>query len=199
MKRGPVLAITSAALVVLANPTVSAQQKPDAGAAVVTSKAPGRATVASAVKISATVESIDQQQRRLVLKGPRGNLVTMAVGPEVRNLDQIKVGDLVVARYLESLSLTLKKDGKELRSRRASKAGTPGQSALRQVEITADVIAVDPKSQTVTLRGPRHTVDLKLRDPEQFKLVKVGDQVEAVYTEALALSLEPAKAKPAMQ
>lgn len=38
-------------------------------------------------------------------------------------------------------------------------------------------------------------VDLKVRDPKQLKLVKVGDQVRAVYTEALALSVEPAMKK----
>jgi len=31
-----------------------------------------------------------------------------------------------------------------------------------------------------------------VQNPEQFKVVKKGDQVEATYTEALALSVEPA-------
>jgi hypothetical protein len=35
-----------------------------------------------------------------------------------------------------------------------------------------------------------------VQNPEQFKVVKVGDQVEVTYTEALALSVEPAP-KPA--
>ena len=67
--------------------------------------------------------------------------------------------------------------------------------AGRQVTITADVIAVDPATQTVTLKGPKHTADLKVRDPEQFKLIKVGDQVEANYTGALAIAVEPAANK----
>jgi hypothetical protein len=54
-------------------------------------------------------------------------------------------------------------------------------------------MAVDPKTQMVTLRGPRQTVDLKVDDPEQFKRVAKGDRVEATYTEALAVSVEPAK------
>jgi Cu/Ag efflux protein CusF len=55
---------------------------------------------------------------------------------------------------------------------------------------------VNPKRQTVTLRGPKQTVTLKVRDPKQLKLVKAGDQVEATYTEAAAISVEPAP-KPA--
>jgi hypothetical protein len=32
-------------------------------------------------------------------------------------------------------------------------------------------------------------------DPEQLKLIKVGDQVEAVYTQAVAVTVEPVAAK----
>jgi hypothetical protein len=61
------------------------------------------------------------------------------------------------------------------------------------VTLTAEVIALDAQTQTVTLRGPRRTVDLKVRDPEQFKRVAKGDRVEATYTEAIAIAVEPAK------
>ena len=37
---------------------------------------------------------------------------------------------------------------------------------------------------------------LNVQNPDQFKVVKKGDQVEVTYTEALALSVEPAP-KPA--
>jgi hypothetical protein len=35
-------------------------------------------------------------------------------------------------------------------------------------------------------------VDLHLEDPKQLALVKKGDQVEAIYTEAVAISVEAA-------
>jgi hypothetical protein len=63
--------------------------------------------------------------------------------------------------------------------------------------VVADVVAVDAAKQSVRLRGPQRTVDLKVKDPEQFKLIKVGDQVEATFTEAVAISVEPASAAPA--
>jgi Cu/Ag efflux protein CusF len=34
-----------------------------------------------------------------------------------------------------------------------------------------------------------------VEDPEQMKNIKKGDQVEAVYTEAVAISVEPATRK----
>jgi len=35
---------------------------------------------------------------------------------------------------------------------------------------------------------------LHVRDPEQLKLIKVGDQIQAVYTQALAIGVTKAAA-----
>lgn len=181
-------------------PLSAMAQKAETKAVALAASAPGSATFAAAVSISARVEAIDTAQRSLTLKGPKGNVQTFSAGPEVRNLDQFKVGDMVLARYVEALTLTLKKDGKELRSKaeavdaaRAKPGEKPAGAIGQQVEVTADVIAIDAKTQTLTLKGPKQTVELKVRDPEQFKLVKVGDQIQALYTEAVALSVEPVK------
>ena len=56
-------------------------------------------------------------------------------------------------------------------------------------KVLADVVAVNPRTQTVTLKGPQQTVDLRVPDKKQFQGIKVGDQVQARYTEALAVSI----------
>jgi Cu/Ag efflux protein CusF len=55
--------------------------------------------------------------------------------------------------------------------------------------ITANVTAVDTKANTVTLRGPERTVTVAVKDPAMMAAVKVGDQVEATFTEALLVSV----------
>ena len=198
----PLVILGAALLVAVSLPAVAQQKQPEAKAAAVVASAPGTGTVAATVSISASVVAIDNELRQVTLKGPKGNLKTLTVGPDARNFDQIKVGDMVTVRYVEALTLTLKKDGKELPSKEAtqgaarSKAGDkPAGIVGQQVEVTADVIATDPKTQTLTLKGPKRTVELKVPSAEQFKLVKVGDKIQAVYTEALALSVEAAPAK----
>ncbi len=162
--------------------------------------APGTATIAQSVTVSASVTAIDPATRKVTLKGPEGKVNTVTAGPEVRNFDQIKVGDVVTVRYVEALTLTLKKDGKELRSMtetpaavRAPAGERPAGAIGMQTEVTANVIALDAKTQTVTLKGPKHTVELKVPDAGQFKLIKVGDQIQATFTEAVALAVEPGK------
>ncbi|HRI18953.1 MAG TPA: hypothetical protein PL196_10555, partial [Burkholderiaceae bacterium] len=76
---------------------------------------------------------------------------------------------------------------------RAPAGERPAAVVGQQVEVTANVIAVDAKTQTVTLQGPKQTVDLKVPDAGQFKLIKVGDQIQATFVEAVALAVEPAK------
>ena len=53
----------------------------------------------------------------------------------------------------------------------------------------ANVVAINPKAQTVTLRGAKRTIEVGVQDPELLKKVKVGNQVEATYVEGIALSV----------
>lgn len=177
------------------SPCVYAQS----GAAVV-GKGPGVAMAAEKVNLTATITAIDAKTRAVTLKGPQGREVTLTAGPEVRNFAQMKVGDKVDVQYVEALSLELKKGGgmavgkaESAGGLRAKEGAAPGGAIGRQVTVVADVIAVDPATQTVTLKGPQRTVDLKVRDPAQFALVAKGDQVEATYTEAVAIAVTPAK------
>lgn len=180
-----------------------AQAQPPVAVAVAAS-APGEAVVAGKVTLTATVVAIDAATRTLTLKGGSGRIVDIAVPPEAKKFDAIKVGDLVTVEYARALTLALKKSGDGIResTSQSANAGAPagavaGGATARQVTILANVTAVNKKEGYVTLRGPKgNSIDLAVKDPAQLKLVKVGDQVEAVYTEALAISVDAA-AKPA--
>jgi hypothetical protein len=60
--------------------------------------------------------------------------------------------------------------------------------------VTVTITAIDEKAPSVTFKGPAsNTRTIKVKYPEKLKTVKVGDQVELTYTEALALTVEKAK------
>mgnify|MGYP003550976851 FL=1 len=191
------LALVAAALAVNAF-----AQKPDAAGGIAVTSEPGKATAVRALVITAQVVGIDKATRTLTLKGPQGGIVDLAAGDEVKNFDQIKLGDFVVARYAQALTLELRKTRVKAGeptvregAARAKPGEAPSADGAREVTAIAEVIGVDAKTSTVTLKGPRgNVVTLDVRNPEQFKLVKKGDQVEVTYTEALALSVEPAPA-----
>jgi Cu/Ag efflux protein CusF len=161
---------------------------------------PGTRTVKEVIRATGVVQAIDLEKRHVTLKDSHGKVHVFGIGPEARNFDQVKVGDRVNVRYAQALTLTLMKGGDEIRSRVQTAAGDrtdagqlPGGAIGQKVEVTANVVAVNRKTHMITLRGTEYEVDLNIRDPEQLKMIKVGDQVHAVYTEAVALSVEPAK------
>jgi hypothetical protein len=81
---------------------------------------------------------------------------------------------------------------------RSKPGDKPGGVAAREVKVVADVMNVDEKAKMVQVKGPSgNVIDLNIRDPEQLKLIKKGDQIEATYTEAVAVSLKPAAKAPA--
>lgn len=179
----------------------SAQQIPAEG---VTLVGPGKFAGVFEETASLTVESIDKATRSVVLQRANGEMLKMVAGDEVRYFDQIKVGDKVVSRHTQTLVLELKKGGAGVRERAESTdqgSAKPGEKPYayeaKKIAFVADVQKVDLKKQIVTLRGAKKTLQLKVNDPEQLKLIKKGDQVEGVYAEAVAISVvaAPAKAK----
>lgn len=155
----------------------------------------GKLSLGQLTEIRATVEAVDLAQRKVQLKGPRGNVVSVTVGDEVKNLAEVEVGDDVVAQYYQSLALSLAEAdasmalSEESVAVNAQPGEKPGGAELRQVTAVARVDAIDAAASTVTLRGPKgNTVDVEV-PAEALKKVKVGDLVRVVYSEALAVSV----------
>jgi len=200
MRAIPVLALAVAAVFPLA--AAAQQQKaPAVTGAIVTE--PGKGKAVAVVEASATVTAVNKATREVSLKMPDGHVQTVQAGEEVRNFDQIKAGDTLKVKYIEALTLELKKGGKAVVGRtesasldRSQPGQKPGGVAKREVKIVANVVAVDEAAMKVSLKNDKGEVhDLNLRDPAQVKLVKVGDQVEATYTEAIAVAMDPAAAE----
>jgi hypothetical protein len=188
-----------AALVLAATASFGANAQ-SSGAVV--DRQPGKVGIAQAVDVTATISALGAAKREITLKGPDGKEVTMVAGPEVKNFSQLKVGDKVDIQYVEALVLELKKGGglpvarTEKESMTTAKPGeTPAAKGARKVTIVGDVINLDPATQTVTLKGPQRTAELKVRDKKQFDLISKGDQIEATYTEALAVAVKPSAKK----
>lgn len=59
------------------------------------------------VEIIATVDAIDKENMKVKLKGADGNVVTVKVDPNMGNLENIKVGDTVHARYTEAVAVSV--------------------------------------------------------------------------------------------
>jgi hypothetical protein len=153
--------------------------------------------------ITASVEAIDLQNRKLTLKGPAGNVMSFTVDERVRRLNEIKVGDEIVADYYVSLATELREPTPEEKdSPLTVVAGAgkmpanlpPGVAGVSQIRAVVTVVGIDRSAETVMVKGPMgRYAAVRALYPERLQKLRLGDTVVVTYTEAVAISVEKAK------
>lgn len=170
-----------------------------------TTPAPLSAEDSVLVTMRATVQAIDVAKREVTLKGQLGNTVTFTVDKRVQRLDDVKVGDDVVADYYVSIAGELRPPTEEearnpitiiAGEARAPKGTDPAGGTVRAFKVVTTVQGLDLTTQTVTLRGPGgRDVAIRAKKLENLKQLRLGDTIVVTYTEALAISIEKAPKK----
>ena len=186
-----------------AEPAASLESAKNASGQIVagTSFIPGEGVViAGAIRLAATVVSIDKQDRSIVVKGLDGKAKKIELTEDVTNFDQIKTGDEVVLEVYSALAMQLARPGEEFDDAAASlvavaQAGSmPKMVAVDVVEVLAQITEIDTAARELTVTGPLgNSVILQVpEDIAKFDELKVGDEVNARYVEAFALSVQTA-------
>ncbi len=155
--------------------------------------------------VKATVKAIDQATRHVTLTTPDGKDHEYVVGPQARNLAQVKVGDEVIVQYQEALAVDVTEADptkplpgptEAVATDRSEPGQKPEGVIARTVTLNGTVEAIDLQKKTAVIKGSGgNTVEVKMEHPERWEKVKVGDTVTARYSEALALSVQPAAPK----
>jgi hypothetical protein len=150
--------------------------------------------------MTATVEAVDLEQRRLTLKGPQGTARTFTVDERVERFNEIKVGDEVKMDYYLSFASEIREPTAEEKAspstvlERTAKAlpGTaPPAGGLRRIKAVVTVEQIDRPAERVTVRGPLgNTLTVRVADPSRLDMVHLGDTVIVTYTEGLAVAVE---------
>lgn len=204
---GCVTACLSLAALAMAQPATTTSAKPAATKAEKKSAesattAPHGKAVLSTKTVTATVTKIDQKTREVTIKDANGKEDSFVAEPAVKNLAQVKVGDVVTATYTEAVAYMVKKGGSTMGATTsegvsaAAEGKKPAARAHSTTTVTVMVTAIDPSAPSVTFKGPQgNERTVMVKDPSKLEGVKVGDTVEIAYTEALAVKVEPAPSK----
>jgi len=145
---------------------------------------------------SATVKAVDYVKKTAVLQDEKGMKIEINA-KNVRNLDQVLVGDKVNVKYIEELAVYVRKseapatDTAVQTVALAPKGSMPGGVVADTVQIQADVEGVNYKKRTLTLKGlDGETRTYKVgKAVKRLKEIKKGDQVVLDVTQALALEV----------
>jgi len=147
--------------------------------------------------LKATVVKVDLDKRIVTLKDSEGDVQDFVVPREAINLPQVKAGDIVTVKYLQAIAVEVIKPGKAAAAgerttiARAKPGEMPGGVIAHEKATTATVKAIDKKAGTISLMGTEgKIVKIKVQDPANLDLVKVGDELLINYIEARAISVE---------
>ena len=148
--------------------------------------------------VSAVVEAIDHETRVVTVRKADGEEITFTASEDARNLDQVAVGDILHAEYVESLSIEVmanegfEPDAVGAQAMARTKEGQmPGVAAMEQAVITAVVEEINLENNTFKLREPDGSInEYVARVPENLKRAKVGDLVVITVTNTVAIVVE---------
>jgi hypothetical protein len=80
----------------------------------------------------------------------------------------------------------------ELQLERAAPGDKPGMKVTNTTYVAATVTEVDTEHRFVTLEGAQGALTLKVGDSVDLSQIQAGQEVEAVYAQSYAISVEPA-------
>ncbi|HJZ76235.1 MAG TPA: hypothetical protein VKE51_31080 [Vicinamibacterales bacterium] len=149
---------------------------------------------------TATIQAIDQTTRTVTLRFKDGDEDSFRAGPEIQRFNEFKVGDSIDMTYVASVVVQIQKPG-------TASAGTTGEAAITrgrgptpsgtmsaQIKKTVTVKSVDPAIPSITVvTDDGRTVTRKVEEKKNLEGVKPGDKLEITYTEAVLMSVVPAK------
>lgn len=151
---------------------------------------------ATVLTIHGKISAVDPNQGTVTID-VNGRTVPLKIENPV-NLQAAKVGDPVVVRYYEIVSIRKKKAGEDVPSvsvkdgiTTARPGGPAGAVASQEAKVLVTVNSVDLANGTVTIQGPDGGVEtVKARNPKNLRHIKAGDQLVVSISRATAISLE---------
>jgi hypothetical protein len=153
----------------------------------------------ASVRTTMRVEALNQGSRMITLRDSSGYSTTYHVSPDVARLNEVKVGDSVIAEYEVSVVGELRPPTAEEKadpvqieksSSRAPVDLSPAAATRRTVRIVTTVSAVDVPNMWVTLKGPMgDTTVVRARNSDNIKKLHVGDTIVINYVESSEISL----------
>lgn len=151
--------------------------------------------------VTSKVKSVDQKTRMVTVVNDSGEELTFKADQRVKNLAQVKPGDLITATVTESLTARVLKPGESVPV--ASEGSTlasaplgskPAAYAAKEAYVVATVVAIDKENMIVTLKNAKgETFPVKGREKKNVDKLAVGDNIEIHATQSMAVEVTTPK------
>jgi hypothetical protein len=149
----------------------------------------------SVLTLHGEVVAIDPANRFVTIREPNGHVLKLEVRNE-KDLESLKAGDRVVARYFEGAQIskkTLRGAVPAASLNEGMRGAEFGGHANKEHALVTSVEHIDSAEQEVTIKGRDGSIEtIMVANPEDLRHIKVGDRVVIKGAQALAISLEKA-------
>lgn len=148
------------------------------------------------VVVSGVVDKVDMEKRKVTLTLDDGKDKTFKVDKSAVNLDQVQVGDHVKISCTEELVVTVNKAGEAPAAASleavnlAPRGAKPSGIVVETTAVSGKILDIDAEARKITFEDPegkRKTV--KVRKGVDISGLAVGDSVDAVLTESVAIDV----------
>jgi hypothetical protein len=157
--------------------------------------------VADVLEVKAVLDAIDYKKRTVTLKDNKGRAISLKADKAVKNFDQLKKGDVVLADFVEPIAIFIRKAGAPQSAAEARLVSIAPKGSHRGVllaeafQVAATVESIDLKARLITIKEPNRggrvvAVDKGFKNLEG---IKKGDEVVLRVTEAIAIKIEKRK------
>ena len=155
-----------------------------------------RASVRDIGAVTGRVERVDITSRSLTFRTADGISHAVYVGPELAVFRELKAGDNVLVRIVESVIVEARPGAKPTAlmdtTAAAKKAPEAAQGdVLQQLKAVVTIESVDLPTQMVVYKGgDNRRVQRQVGDPRLLDGLKAGDVIEITYTRERAIALQ---------
>jgi Cu/Ag efflux protein CusF len=144
-------------------------------------------------KIEGEVMVVNPDTRLMTLKTADGSYEVLHVPPEVKRLDEIKIGDMVSITETTTALIELQTGrdagamGAEGETEVAAEPGEkPAGTITDELTLYGKIVGVDKAAGTVTIKGAETTRVFPVQDQALLDELKVGDGVVAKFRNVIS-------------
>lgn len=163
------------------------------------SQPPQMAEREQTLTLTGVVQAIDRENRRVVVRG-EDRTVQYRVGRQVRNFDQIEVGDQVTLDYIERVAVAMADPADsgepitDILGVRAPAGARPGAAGVSVSSVVVEFLGYDAAENRASIRWPDGTEQsvFVAEELRRFAATRaVGDRVLVIVEQAMAVAVTP--------
>jgi hypothetical protein len=143
--------------------------------------------------VTATVDRVERFSRMVTLRGQDNVLHTVYVERDVTAFDDLKVGDVVRVRYIESVIVEVRPGAKPTPTQDTTQEarGAGNEHVVQQLKTVVTIESIDSQGLFLTYRTHDHRrIVHAVRDKALLEGIRPGDRVGITVTHARAVSIE---------